>query len=127
MKNSIKLSALFLLLSLSAFATTPAKIKNDTVSAKNSIMLSSMLKDRGVYINVVKTEKCNPYVMIYDNERNILIKDFLPNKANAAKGYVFTNLDNGDYTIEVTANNEIVKKKVHVYKEYDQKAFFFID
>lgn len=127
MKNSIKLSVLFLLLSLGAFASTPAKIKNDTASAKNSITLLSMLKDRGVYVNVAKTEKCNPYVMIYDSERNILIKDFLPNKANAAKGYVFSDLDNGDYTIEVSANNQVVKKKIHVYDEYDQKAFFFID
>jgi hypothetical protein len=129
MKNSIKLSALFLLLSAGIFATTSANAKEHTDSVKSeaNVTMSAMAKGRGIYVNVLNTDDRKSYVMVFDQEDNILLKDFLPNKAAVTKGYVLNELDNGNYTIAVISNNEVVKKRVHVYLENNQKTFFFID
>jgi hypothetical protein len=120
MKNSIKLSALFLLLSAGIFAS-------NTASAKDVITLSALRHDRGVAVNITKADAFKSLLKIYYNQDNILFKDFLPNKPEATKGYVLTNLDNGDYTFEVTSNKETIKKTLHVYEEGDKKAFFFVN
>ena len=127
MKNSIKLSALFLLLSLGAFAAAPVKAKEDPAKSKDIITLSAMKENRGVYVNVLKAGERKPYVLVYDRDANVLLKDVLPNKAEVTKGYVLTNLENGNYTIMVISNKEVVKKQVHVYEEYNQKTFFFMN
>ncbi|MDR6945196.1 hypothetical protein [Mucilaginibacter pocheonensis] len=127
MKNSIKLSALFLLLSFGAFAAKPVKAKEDPAKSKDVITLSAMKENRGVYVNVLKAGSRKPYVLVYDRDSNMLLKDVLPNKPEVTKGYVLTNLDNGNYTIMVISNNEVVRKQVHVYEEYNQKTFFFIN
>jgi hypothetical protein len=127
MKNSIKLSALFLLLSAGIFATTSANATDHPVRSEEKVTVSAMQKGRGVYVNVLNTDSHKSYVMVFDQEDNILLKDFLPNEAAVTKGYVLTDLDNGNYTIAVISNNEVVKKKVHVYLENNQKTFFFMD
>jgi hypothetical protein len=129
MKNSIKLSALFLLLSAGIFTATSANAKahTDSVKVEANVTVSAMAKGRGVYVNVLNTDDRKSYVMVFDQEDNILLKDFLPNKAAVTKGYVLNELDNGNYTIAVMSNNEVVKKRVHVYLENNQKTFFFID
>ena len=129
MKNSIKLSALFLLLSAGVFATTSANAKEhtDSVKLETNVTVSAMAKGRGVYVNVLNTDDRKAYVMVFDQEDNILLKDFLPKKAAVTKGYVLNELDNGNYTIAVVSNNQVVKKRVHVYLENNHKTFFFID
>jgi len=37
------------------------------------------------------------------------------------KGYILNQLDNGNYTIEVTLNKQVVKKTAHVYYKGDSK------
>lgn len=127
MKNSIKLSALFFLLSAGIFATTEASAKNHTPKTNDVITVSAMKKNLGVAVNVIKADEGKSVVRIYDKENHILLKDFLPNKAEASKGYILTNLENGDYTFEVTSNKEVVTKTVHVYDEDQKKTFFFVD
>jgi len=50
-----------------------------------------------------------------------LRKDVLA--GNRSKGYILTTLENGDYTMEVTSNKQIVKKNIHVYDEGKTKTF----
>ena len=81
----------------------------------------------GVKVIVHKTMVVNSTVKIYDAAGNLLINDFLSKKeAVSQKGYNLTQLEDGDYTIQVTSNNEVTKRIVHVYSEGDnQKSFFF--
>ncbi|HEY9197371.1 MAG TPA: hypothetical protein VIM77_13940 [Mucilaginibacter sp.] len=120
MKNSIKLSALFLLLSAGIFASTAA-------NAKDIITVSALKKQQGVAVNVAKANTGKTVVRIYDNDNHLILKDFLPNKTEVSKGYILSNLDNGDYTLEVTSNNEVVKKTLHIYDEDQKKTFFIVE
>jgi len=61
--------------------------------------------------------------MIYDQDQNVIFKDVLPKDKTMEKGYILNQLDNGDYTIEVTSNKQVVKKDIHVYNEYKTKTF----
>ena len=130
MKKLIKFSALLLvsgLISTAVFAGAKTG-KTEGPNEKDAVTFSSLSQDRGVQIAVKKVEAGKSFVTIYDSENNLLIKDFLPKKAsNVEKGYVLTDLEEGNYTIEVTSNNEVVKQVVHVY--YDEnynKSFFFM-
>lgn len=127
MKNSIKLSALFLLLSAGIFTSAAASAKGHTNDTKDVITVSSLKHERGVAVMISKTEASKSYVTIFDQANNILLQDFLPSKVAVEKGYVLTSLDNGDYKFEIRSNDEVVTKTVHVYDEDDKKKFFFID
>ncbi|WP_184545920.1 hypothetical protein [Mucilaginibacter sp. FT3.2] len=127
MKNSIRLSALFLLLSAGIFAATSASAKGHTEKIKDVITVSSLKHERGVAVFISKGQAGKAYVTISDQANNVLMEDFLPNKAEISKGYVLTSLDNGDYTFEITSNDEVVTKTVHVYDENHRKMFFFVN
>jgi len=115
MKNSIKLTALFLLASAGLFAAVPAKtVKADAPS----VTISTLASNKGI---AVKAAEAKSIVMIYDQDKNVLRKDVLA--ANGSKGYVLSGLENGDYTMEVTSNKQTVKKNIHVYNEDKTKTF----
>jgi len=115
MKTSIKLTALLLLASAGLFAATPAKtIKADAPS----VTISSLASNKGI---AVKAADAKSIVMIYDQDKNVLRKDVLA--GNASKGYILNTLENGNYTLEVTSNNQTVKKNIHVYDEDKTKTF----
>jgi hypothetical protein len=98
MKTSIKLSALFFLLSAGVFAATTANAKDVTPKAKEVVTFKALDHDRGVKLTLAKSD--------------------------VERGYVLTDLEDGDYIMEVTTNNQVVKKTLHVYEENDQKTFF---
>lgn len=115
MKNSIKLTALFLLASAGLFAAVPAKtVKADVPS----VTISALASNKGI---AVKAAEAKSIVMIYDQDKNVLRKDILA--ANGSKGYVLSGLDFGDYTMEVTTAGQVVKKNIHVYNEDKTKTF----
>ncbi|HMG84072.1 MAG TPA: hypothetical protein VK559_13615 [Ferruginibacter sp.] len=115
MKNSIKLTALFLLASAGLFAAVPAKtVKADVPS----VTISTLASNKGI---AVKATDAKSIVMIYDQDKNVLRKDVLA--ANGSKGYVLSSLENGDYTMEVTTAGKVVKKDIHVYTEDKTKTF----
>jgi uncharacterized lipoprotein YajG len=119
MKRSIKLTALFLLAATGLFAAVPAKaFTADVPPAKSVVTFSSLAANKGI---AVKSAGAKSIVMIYDQDKNVLRKDVLA--SNASKGYVLNKLENGDYTIEVTSNNQTVKKNIHVYDEDNTKMF----
>jgi len=123
MKNSIKLTALFLLASAGLFAAVPSKPKAPVTPSKDAITFSSLPSHTGIDIKVDRAEPGKAIVMIYDQDQNVIFKDVLPKDKAMEKGYILNQLDNGDYTIEVTSNKQVVKKDIHVYNEYKTKTF----
>jgi hypothetical protein len=126
MKNSIKLTALFLLASVGAFAATPSKGNAAALSAKDAVTISSLPSLNGVDVKVEKGATEKAIVIIADDEGNVLRKDALTAGKGLEKGYILNQLENGDYTIAVTANHQTVSKSVHVYEVDGTKQFFFV-
>jgi predicted transcriptional regulator len=132
MKTIIKTSALFLgltLLSAGVFAadkTTEAP-KAAAPAKQNLVLFTSLAKEHGVQVIVHKATPANSSVRIYDAAGNLLVNDALSKKeAVSLKGYDLSQLEDGDYTIQVTANKEVTNRIVHVYNdENNQRSFFF--
>jgi len=121
MKNSIKLTALLLLTSASIFAAVPSKT---VVPAKiDAVTFSSLPANNGINIKVDEASTGKAIVIIYDQDGNVLRKDVMSNKKGFETAYILNKLDDGDYTIEVTADKQVVKKAIHVYQEGDSKMF----
>ena len=124
MKNTIKLTALFLLASTGLFAATTVKTSGTVApSTKDVITFSSLPSERGVDVKVEKNAPGKAIIMIYDKDGNVLRKDVLSANKGTEKAYILTQLENGDYTIEVTSNKQVVKKDIHIYDEGDTKMF----
>jgi hypothetical protein len=124
MKNSIKFTALTLLLSTGIFAAASAKTIGTVVpSTKDVISFSSLPSHKGIEVKVEGRDIAKAIVIIYDQDQNVIYKDVLPAYKSMEKGYILSQLANGDYSIEVTANKQVVKKDIHVYDEYNTKAF----
>lgn len=124
MKNSIKLSALLLLVSTSLFASTLGKKHNAIVPEKKDVItFLSLPSDRGIDVKVEKSGPGKTIVIIYDQDKNVLLKDVTSNNKTTEKGYVLNQLDNGDYTMEVTSNGQVVKKDIHVYNDDQTKEY----
>ncbi|HEX8019464.1 hypothetical protein [Mucilaginibacter sp.] len=127
MKTSIKLSALFFLLSAGVFATTAAKaadVTDVTPKAKEVVSFRALDHDRGVKLTIAKSDKGRAFVRVYSKQNELLLKDVVSTKTDVERGYVLTNLEDGDYIMEVKTDNQVVKKTLHVYEENDQKTFF---
>jgi hypothetical protein len=122
MKNSIKLSALLLLAGTGIFAAgaTAKPIHPMSSSIKGMVTFSTIPTRRGVEIKV-KENPGKALVIIYNYENDMVWKDILSNKKGMDKSYVLSQLDNGNYTIEVTLNKQVVKKIAHVYYKGDSK------
>jgi hypothetical protein len=125
MKKSITLAALLLVLGTSVFAAAaPAKTKSNNLM--DEITFVPLKSDRGFGIKVDKLAPGKSIVMIYDNDRNPVFKDVLSKGTSGQKNYILTSLENGDYTVEVRSNDQIVKKQLHVYDEGQTKTYFFV-
>ena len=120
MKNTIKLTALALLLSAGLFTATSAKanVIASPVSA-NVVTVSA----KGVIVKLDNSTAAKAIVMIYDNDGNVIRKDILSSNKGLEKAYILNQLDYGDYTLEVTSNKQVVKKAIHVYDEGKTKTF----
>ena len=120
MKKSITLAALLLVLGTSVFAAAPVK-SHDEVS------FTSLPADKGFGVKIAKQEAGKSVVMIYDKDNNVIFKDLLSKGPDAEKGYIISNLENGDYTVEVASNKQVVKKQLHVYDEGQTKSYIFVE
>lgn len=121
MKNSIKLTALFLLTSAGLFATASAKTV--VPSKADVITFSSLPSERGIDVKVEKTAPGKAIVVIYDEVGNVLRKDVVKSDKAFEKAYILNQLENGDYFIEVTSHGQVVTKEIHVYDEGATKMF----
>jgi hypothetical protein len=117
MKTSIKLAALLLVAGASIFAVSPSKAAG--VPANDAITFSVLPSQKGVAVK--SAEKA--IVTITDQAGNVIRKDALNGSKGLEKGYILSQLENGDYTISVTSNHQTVKKGVHVYDEDGAKEF----
>lgn len=126
MKKSITLAALLLALGTSVFAAAPAKSKGHNAHSKAQITFVQLKTDMGFGVKIAKEEAGKSVVIIYDKDSNVVFKDLLSKGTDAEKGYILTNLDNGDYTVEVTSDKQSVKKQLHVYDDGQAKSYFFM-
>lgn len=129
MKTSFKFFAVLVVSALVSTASFAKTIDgtNDEAASKNAVAINALSNDRGVRVSVLREENAGKaYVVIYDNDKNVLRKDALPKNVNAMeKGYLIKDLEAGDYTIEVVSNNQSETKKFHVYEDEGKKSFFF--
>lgn len=123
MKNSIKLSALLLLVSTGVFAATPSK---NTDPVQDEITVQGSSKELVVGVSIQKETTGRAYVKFYDNESNEVMTDYLPNNQSVEKGYNLSELPYGNYTMAVTSNNKVITKHLNVYKEAGKKTYVFL-
>jgi len=116
MKTAIKLLAIGLLLSSSLFASVPPKNnKAKAAVKKDMVMFSPLHAKRGIDVRIRKITPGKAIVVIRDDYGNTYWKDVDQAKA-FEKGYILNQLDEGDYTVEVTMpTKEVVKRTIHVY------------
>ena len=126
MKTSIKLTAVLLLASTSIFAATPSKTKTPATEADSYITFSSLPSQMGIDVKVARNDAGKAIVMFYDQDHNVILKDVLKVSGTMEKGYILSKLENGDYTMEVTLNKQVVKKAIHVYDEDQTKTFIVL-
>ena len=127
MKNSIKLTALLVLASVSVFAASPSKIKATAAKSKSVVTFASLPSQKGVEVKVESNNPAKAAVIIYDADKNVVFKDVMSCSKSMEKGYILSQLEDGDYTIEVTSNHQTVKKDIHVYEEVTTKQFIVIE
>jgi hypothetical protein len=125
MKNLIKSTALFLLLSAGIFVT-PVRAAAAAHPVPDQVFFSTLNKQFGVSVSVLKPDAGKTTVAIYDEDNHLLIKDSMNRKDFDQKGYILDELDNGNYSIEVVSNGELITKTVHIYEEGNTKKILFI-
>jgi hypothetical protein len=124
MKNSLKLTALLLLASASIFAATPTKTVVPFTA--DIITFSSLPSLTGLDIKVDKNVAGKVVVLVYDQNNNVVFKDVMSGAKSMEKGYILNQLQNGDYTLEVSSGKQTIKKEIHVYDEDNVKTFFVV-
>jgi len=123
MKKSMKLAALALLLNAGVFAASP-KISGRAVTAgkTDNIIFYTLPSQRGIDLRVKKAIPGKTIVIIRDNNGNVLQKDVMT--ANEIRrGYVLTQLEEGDYSIEISSKNQVFKRDIHIYHEGPVRSF----
>jgi hypothetical protein len=121
MKNSIKLSALFLLASTGIFAASAKPINPMAPSIKGVVTVSALPTRKGIEVKVNENAAGKAVVIIYNYENDVVWKDVLKKEKGMDKAYVLNQLGNGNYTVQVIVNKQIVQKTAHVYYKGDAK------
>ena len=122
MKKTIKLAAIALLLSSGLFAATPKTPDKMATGKQDKIVFYTLPSQSGIDLRIKKAEPGTTTVTIYDDEGRVLQKDFV-NKTDIRRGYNFTQLDEGDYSIEIVSNGQVFKRKIHIYQEGPVRSF----
>ncbi len=69
-----------------------------------------------------KTHRGKPSrIDLITRDNDVIWKDALKKDKGMQKAYILNNLDNGNYTIEVMVNKQIVQKTAHVYYKGNAK------
>jgi hypothetical protein len=114
MKNSLKLTVLFLLISSMLFGAVPSKGTGKKPVSKDMVTFHSLPANVGVDVIVRKHTPGKVMVILYDDNSNMIIKEVVPAKKVMEKRYVLSKLDNGKYTLEVTVNKHSTTKNIMV-------------
>lgn len=113
MKTSIKLIALFLLMSTGAFASIHPKSNRNMNN--NRVSLVPLKHSRGFALMVDKNVPGNSIVFICDINGDCIFKKKLPNGLSNETKYLTTQLAEGPYTVEVYSKDLDVKTKFYIY------------
>jgi hypothetical protein len=63
----------------------------------------------------------NSLVIIYDTDGNAIFKDRLSKGGRAEKKYIFSELADGNYTVEVYSKNHTVQTQFSIYNNGDKR------
>lgn len=122
MKKTLKFTALALLLSTGAFAAAPKPAHKMMNGKQDNIVFYTLPSQRGIDLRVKKAEAGTTTVTIYDDEGRLLQKDVM-NNTEIRRGYNFSQLDEGDYSIVIASKNQVFKRKIHIYQEGPVRSF----
>ncbi|MDB5136454.1 MAG: hypothetical protein JWP37_3057 [Mucilaginibacter sp.] len=120
MKKSITLAAL-LLFGIGVSSTAFAKPKSHKISAHEQVSLIPLREYKGFAVMVDKRVPGKSLVMIYDKDNNVVFKDLLTKGTKAEKKYILSDLDNGDYKVEVFSKGHDIKTQFYVYHAGQKK------
>lgn len=126
MKKSITLAAILLALGTSVFAT--GKIVDNGAKATNKVYVkfSALPEDRGFNVKLSKELPGKSFLTIYDKDHNTVFKNLVSKDATGEKNYNITNLDYGDYTVEIRSAKQTITKQMHIYEEGSKKSYIFL-
>nr|WP_157536387.1 hypothetical protein [Mucilaginibacter sp. L294] len=125
MKKSFTLAALLLVLSTGLFAATPTKNLGGD-DANKAIVVQAMRTALGFGVSIQNANATKASVTITDKNNNVILFDKLAKGKAVEKAYNLSELETGDYQVVVNADNNQVTKKLHVYEEYGNKAYIFL-
>ncbi len=122
MKKSIKLAVLFLLMGIGVSSTVFAKDKGHKMNkTREQVSLIPLRTNKGFAVRVDKQEPGKSMVIVSNADGEVVYKDLLTKGTNAEKKYIFTQLDNGNYTVEVFSKTHDVKTPFYVYNKGQRK------
>jgi hypothetical protein len=125
MKKSFTLAALLLVLSTGLFAAAPTQNVGDG-DANKAIVVQAMRTTLGFGVSIQNVNAIKASVTITDKNNNVILFDQLAKGKWVEKAYNLSELETGDYLVVVNADNNQVTKKLHVYEEYGNKAYIFL-
>ncbi|MES2060379.1 MAG: hypothetical protein V4456_00565 [Bacteroidota bacterium] len=125
MKKSFTLAALLLVLSTGLFAATPTKKPGDG-DVNKAIVVQAMRTALGFGVSIQNANATKASVTITDKNNNVILFDKLAKGKWIEKAYNLSELEAGDYLVVVNADNNQLAKKLHVYEEYGNKAYIFL-
>lgn len=114
MKKFITLTAVSLLLGIGVCSTASAK-PNHHIKSSETVSLIPLRAKKGFAVMVDKQLPGKSVVIIYDSDKNVVFKDQLTKGFKAEKKYILSNLDIGDYTVEVYSKNHDIQTQFFVY------------
>lgn len=117
MKTSIKLVALFLLIFLGtgAFASIHVRSYHKANQGTSQVSLIPLKHSRGFAIMVDKNTPGSSLVMISDVNGDVFFTRRLQNGMRNETRYLTTQLEDGQYTVEVYSKSHDVKTKFYIY------------
>ncbi|MEB0262461.1 MULTISPECIES: hypothetical protein [unclassified Mucilaginibacter] len=124
MKKSFTLAALLLVLSTGLFAASPAKTFKNEGDENGTVLIQAMRTALGFGVSIQNPAKAT--VTIIDKNNNVILADNLGRGKSVEKAYNLSELENGNYTVTINNNNTTITKQLHVYEEYGNKAYIFI-
>lgn len=119
MKKTFAIAALILIAGTSVFAA-PGKSK---APKANTVSFTDPAKENSFSVKVAAEKSV---VIIYDQDGNGIFKDQVSKGLPTEKSYNVSNLENGDYTVEIKSEKSDVIQKMHVYDNGQGKSYLFI-
>lgn len=130
MKKSILYGALGLLMGLGVSFTASAKPKkhrdmnNKAMMAHQQVSIIPLRHEPGFAVMVVKEAPSRSMVIVSNADENLVFKDVLTDGTRAEKKYNLSQLDAGNYTVEVFSKGHDIKTNFYVYNKPQGKVVF---